>query len=76
MNTSLHFGRNLAFLRRKAGLSQEELAERAGLHRTAISLSETGRRNPRLDTMVKLADALAVPVTSLLDGIPDEPAGR
>jgi transcriptional regulator with XRE-family HTH domain len=69
MDTGTRFGRNLASQRRQAGLSQEELADRAGLHRTAISLSETGKRNPRLDTMARLADALGVPVTALVDGV-------
>jgi transcriptional regulator with XRE-family HTH domain len=69
MDAGLHFGRNLASQRKRAGLSQEELAERAGLHRTAISLSETGKRNPRLDTLVKLAKALGISVGVLVDGI-------
>jgi transcriptional regulator with XRE-family HTH domain len=67
------FGKNLAIQREKAGLSQEELAFRASLHRTAISLSETGKREPRLETLVKLAGALEIPVEDLLDGISWEP---
>jgi transcriptional regulator with XRE-family HTH domain len=75
MNAGIHFGQNLATQRRRAGLSQEQLADRAGLHRTAISLSETGKRNPRLDTLVKLAEALGIPVGALVDGIPGADRG-
>jgi transcriptional regulator with XRE-family HTH domain len=75
MDTGMRFGKNLASQRKRAGMSQEELAERAGLHRTAISLSETGKRNPRLDTMVRLAEALGIPVTTLVEGISQERIG-
>jgi len=60
------FGRNLFMARRRAGLSQEALAARAGLHRTEISLLEHGERVPRIDTLMKLAGSLEVPVTDLL----------
>jgi transcriptional regulator with XRE-family HTH domain len=53
-----HFGHNLARRRAVAGFSQEKLASRAHLNRTAISLLENGKRMPRLDTIVALARAL------------------
>lgn len=62
-------GRNLADQRRRAGLSQEELAFRAHLDRTLISLIERGKRNARLDTLVKLGAGLEVPPANLLEGI-------
>jgi transcriptional regulator with XRE-family HTH domain len=55
------FGRNLAYCRRRAKLSQEELAVRASLHRTAVGQLERGERVARVDTMVKLAGSLGVP---------------
>jgi transcriptional regulator with XRE-family HTH domain len=67
------FGDNLARCRKRADLSQEEVSYRAGVHRTEISQLERGLRTPRIDTLVKLASALAVPATSLLDGIAWEP---
>jgi transcriptional regulator with XRE-family HTH domain len=67
------FAQNLAFHRRAAGLSQEDLAHRAAVHRTQISLMESGKRLPRLDTLVKLAGALGISVAVLLDGISWEP---
>jgi transcriptional regulator with XRE-family HTH domain len=63
------FGRNLFMARRRAYLSQEQLSHRAALHRTEIGLLERGRRVPRLDTIVKLADGLEVPPGALLAGL-------
>jgi transcriptional regulator with XRE-family HTH domain len=67
------FAENLARQRQVRGLSQEELAARADIHRTQISLIEGGKRMPRLDTLVKLAGALEIEPGTLLDGIVWEP---
>jgi transcriptional regulator with XRE-family HTH domain len=64
-----HFGDNLRRIRRREGLSQEELAHRASLHRTEIGKLENTERVPRIDTLVQLAGAMAVPPGELLDGI-------
>lgn len=65
----LSFGQNLARFRERAGLSQAGTAERAGLHRTEVSLIERGQRLPRLDTIVKLGGALEVEPCALLMGM-------
>ncbi|HZL34778.1 MAG TPA: helix-turn-helix transcriptional regulator [Tepidisphaeraceae bacterium] len=52
------FGKRIRELREAAGLSQERLADEAGLHRTHISLIERGRRSVRLETIERLAIAL------------------
>lgn len=67
------FGANLAYCRRRAKLSQEELAVMASLHRTAIGLIERGERVCRVDTLVKLAGSLDIPPGDLLDGIDWDP---
>jgi transcriptional regulator with XRE-family HTH domain len=67
------FGMNLAAERERIGMSQEELATRAAVHRTQISLLETGRRRPRLDTLVKLAGALGIAPSALIEGISWDP---
>jgi transcriptional regulator with XRE-family HTH domain len=63
------FTDNLLRARGSAGLTQEEIAFRAGLHRTEVGLLERGLRVPRIDTLVKLAGALGVEPAALLDGI-------
>jgi transcriptional regulator with XRE-family HTH domain len=64
------FAANLRKARHCAGLSQEEVGWLASLHRTEIGLLETGARTPRIDTLVKIAAAVDVPVECpLLDGI-------
>jgi transcriptional regulator with XRE-family HTH domain len=69
------FGANLARRRKRAHLSQEELAVRASLHRTAIGQLERGERTARIDTLVKLAGSLDLPPGELLDGMGWTPGG-
>ena len=63
------FAVNLRRARQAAGISQEELADRCELHRTEVSLLERGGREPRLGTMVKLANALGTTPEELCKGI-------
>ncbi|HEY2479013.1 MAG TPA: helix-turn-helix domain-containing protein [Solirubrobacterales bacterium] len=68
------FGQNLRRERRRGGLTQEELAHRASLHRTEVGRLETGERVPRIDTLIRLADSAATTPEALLDGIQWVPA--
>lgn len=63
------FGANLAHHRPRAGLTQEDLADLAALHRTAVGQLERGERIPRADTLLKLATSLRIDPARLLDGI-------
>lgn len=63
------FGHRVRELRLSAGLSQEELAEAAGIHRTYVSSLERGHRNVSLDNIVAVAHALKVDAAHLLEGI-------
>jgi transcriptional regulator with XRE-family HTH domain len=63
------FGENLRRVRRREGLSQEQLAARAALHRTEVGKLERAGRLCRIDTLIRLAGAMAVPPGELLDGI-------
>jgi transcriptional regulator with XRE-family HTH domain len=72
---ALQFGKNLQACRERTGVAQESLGVIAGLHRTEVSMLERGLREPRLSTIVKLADALSIPLEKLLVGIEWKPAG-
>jgi len=60
------FGRIIRRRRRAAGLSQEALAESAGLHRTYVGMLERGERTPTIIAVKQLADALGVTMVDLI----------
>lgn len=66
---AVHFGRNLRACRNRAGVSQMALGSLTLLNRTEIGQLERGRREPKLDTVIKLAGGLSVPLDELLAGI-------
>ena len=68
----LSFGAAVRSRRRSLGISQEKLAERAGLHRTYICDIEHGARNVSLDNIDRLAKALEIQAAALFGGF--EPA--
>ncbi len=65
------FSKRLRTAREKRGLSQGELAKRAGLQASAISHFETGTRKPSFDNLRRLADALEVTTDFLLGRVTD-----
>jgi transcriptional regulator with XRE-family HTH domain len=52
--------------RESLGLSQEELAQRSGLHRTYVSDIERGARNPSLKTVCRIAEGLGITTGQLI----------
>ena len=66
----------LSFLRKRAGLSQQELAERTGISRSAISMYETGKREPDLETFEIFADFYNVDMNTLTGKIVTFPSPR
>lgn len=60
------FGENLRRQRKAMGISQEDLADKAGLHRTYIGSVERGERNVSIDNIERLANAVASTVQQLL----------
>lgn len=70
------FGERLFTYRDAHGLTQEMLAKRAGVGRSAIVLTETGQTYPRLTTLRRLARAFGVSVDELLCGDLPEPRGK
>ncbi|MFW6039301.1 MAG: helix-turn-helix domain-containing protein [bacterium] len=65
----VRFGERVRELREKRSLSQEQLANAAGLHRTHISLIERGQRSVRLETIERLALALHVQPAELIPAL-------
>ncbi len=61
------FGTNLRGARKRLGLTQEQVAERSGVHATEISRIETGKRDPQVSTLERLAKAVEVEPGRLLD---------
>lgn len=59
------FGKRVRTLRERLGLSQEELADKAGIHRTYVGGVERGERNLGLKNVFRIAKALGVSVSEL-----------
>lgn len=62
----LGFSRQLRYLRLKRGISQDDLSRKTGIHATAIGRFEHGKREPRLTTILRLANGLGVTPGELL----------
>lgn len=69
MNTKIlkNFGENLKIKRKSANLSQEEMAEKLGIHRTYMSFIERGLRNPSLLMLFKISRALNIKLPELFE---------
>ena len=60
-------GSRIKELRHKLGISQEELADRAGVHRTYIASLEVGKRNVSIIALEKIVNALEVSLSEFFD---------
>ena len=69
MNTKIlkKFGEQVKKKRKLANLSQEELAEKLGIHRTYMSFIERGQRNPGLVMIFKISRALKIDLPTLFE---------
>ena len=63
------FGIKVAELRKKQGLSQEELAYRCGVHRTYIGFIERGEKSPTLKTVEKILNGLNISLSELWEAM-------
>jgi len=61
----IKFGERVREERKKAGLSQEQLAMKAGLHRTYIGMVERAEKNITLENIEKIAKALGLKISDL-----------
>lgn len=67
MKIQARLGQNVRRLREAKGWSQEDYADRAGIHRTYVSDIERGKRNPTVTVVEKLAKPLEISPGTLLD---------
>jgi len=67
MDKKARLGARIKALRKGQGLSQEKLAERAGISTQYLSNIERGKENPTLDLLLRLADALKVSLAEMCD---------
>jgi len=63
------FGKEVARLRKRLGISQEELAFRAEVHRTYISQLERGLKSPTLSVILKLSRAMKASASKLVAAV-------
>ena len=63
--TLVRFGNKVREVRQKIGISQEELADRAGVHRTYIGMVERAEKNITLLNIEKIAEALGITLGNL-----------
>lgn len=68
-NREGEFGNRLKTLRRRAEMSQEELADRAGINRSYLSMIENGHSSPTMDVVQKLAQGLGVSLWTLISEV-------
>jgi len=66
------FGRRIRRLREARGWNQERMAAEVGIHRSYLAGIESGRRNPSLQNIAKIATALGVPIAALFDQPDDD----
>ena len=71
MDARKRVGVNVQRLRREKDLSQEELAHRASIHQTYLSGVETGKRNPSVGVLERVAKALNVDIVEFFSRRPD-----
>jgi transcriptional regulator with XRE-family HTH domain len=70
INTSI--GISISKLRRNAHLSQEELAEKAGVHRTYISQIERAKKSPTINVLIRISKALNTSASIIIKHIEEE----
>ncbi len=68
-NLNTHTKDKIKKIRLEKGLTQKQLAEKCGMYESQIRKYETGKANPKIETLQKIADALEVPIIELRDDL-------
>ena len=69
INPCVKLGRRIRYLRTYRGITQEQLAHLAGMSRINLSRIENGRQEPGVCVMVRIAHALGIKLTELVQGV-------
>ena len=69
-------GENIRKARKAAGMTQEELGKKIGISQQAVGNYESGRRKPKIKTLLRLSNGLNVSVAELLAGIVENEADQ
>ncbi len=73
MNVKSQLGMRIVYLRKQLGWSQLDLSIESGVNRNYLSDLENGRRNPTVDVLEKICNALGITLEFLFKGIIDAP---
>lgn len=65
----MNIGQKIKYSRKKAGLTQKELGESLGVSAAMIAQYESGKRNPKIETLIKIAEALDCEVSDIDENI-------
>lgn len=63
----MELAERLRYFRNQSGFTQEELAERTGIHANTLRKYEAGRRKPKIEQLKRIADGLGISVIEFLD---------
>ena len=72
MTINKQIGKRIQYLRKQKGVSQLDLALDAGVNRNYLSDLERGERNPSLKVLVRIAEALGVDLSTLVQGVKED----
>jgi transcriptional regulator with XRE-family HTH domain len=72
MTINKQIGKRIQYLRNQKGISQLDLSLEAGVNRNYLSDLERGERNPTLKVLVKIAEALGVDLSTLVQGVKED----
>lgn len=72
MTINKQIGKRIQYLRKQKGISQLDLALDAGVNRNYLSDLERGERNPSLKVLVRIAEALGVDLSTLVQGVKED----
>lgn len=69
ISPEIAFGRVLRRMRKKSGVSQDDLGAKSGYHRTYIGQLERGEKSPSLRTLFNIAASLGVPPSRIVKSV-------